>query len=258
MTMINPDSSSEFQAFEEDFEGQLEFELAADLLSQSVLNQSGVLVEKHELRPELNQNLNSDSSQETDQGVLEDVRQDRRESFTHEIWGSYSNEASALHRQQMVEDSSSVSVQSNQTSATQLQISLPAALCDETLLQEIQSIPDKMAFKIGDVADLVGIKQYVLRYWETEFDVLKPKKAANNQRMFTKKDVENVFLIRKLLHRDRFSIEGARAAMKDLKTFVRTEVKKEQELTKYHDKIDSATAKLESLIQDIRLTRQKY
>src|ERR1700692_3666339 len=59
-------------------------------------------------------------------------------------------------------------------------ISLPAALCDDKLLEEIQSIPDKMGFKIGDVAEMLGIKQYVLRYWETEFDLLKPKKASNN------------------------------------------------------------------------------
>lgn len=87
-------------------------------------------------------------------------------------------------------------------------LSLPAALCDELLLQEIQSIPEKMGFKIGEVAEILNVKQYVLRYWESEFDILKPKKASNNQRYFTKKDVENVFLIRKLLHRDRFSIEG--------------------------------------------------
>ncbi|RYZ60848.1 MAG: MerR family transcriptional regulator, partial [Proteobacteria bacterium] len=47
-------------------------------------------------------------------------------------------------------------------------ISLPAALCDDKLLEEINSIPDKMGFKIGDVAEMLNIKQYVLRYWETE------------------------------------------------------------------------------------------
>ncbi|MFN8847362.1 MAG: MerR family transcriptional regulator, partial [Bdellovibrionales bacterium] len=68
--------------------------------------------------------------------------------------------------------------------------SLPAALCDDLLLQEIKSIPDKMGFKIGDVAELLQIKPYVLRYWETEFDVLKPRKASNNQRLYTRRDVE--------------------------------------------------------------------
>lgn len=133
-------------------------------------------------------------------------------------------------------------------------VSLPAALVDEKLLEEIQSIPDKMGFKIGDVADILGIKQYVLRYWETEFDVLKPKKAANNQRMYTRKDVENALLIRKLLHRDRFSIEGARNAMKELKSAV----KKEKEMTQVMHKIGNMNESIEDLVSDIRRVRLMF
>lgn len=88
---------------------------------------------------------------------------------------------------------------------------------DAELEADLKRIPDKLAFKIGEVAELLGVKPYVLRYWETEFDVLKPKKSKHNQRMYERKDVENLMLIRKLLYRDRFSIEGARAALKKLK-----------------------------------------
>ncbi|NJL24528.1 MAG: MerR family transcriptional regulator [Calothrix sp. SM1_5_4] len=88
---------------------------------------------------------------------------------------------------------------------------------DAELEAELSRIPDKLAFKIGEVADLVGVKAYVLRYWETEFEVLKPKKSKHNQRMYERKDVENLLLIKKLLYRDRFSIEGARSALKKLK-----------------------------------------
>lgn len=112
--------------------------------------------------------------------------------------------------------------------------SLPAALVDHELLRELAGIPDRMGFKIGDVAELLGVKQYILRYWETEFDILKPKKAQNNQRYYTRKDVENVFLIRKLLHRDKFSIEGAKAALKGLKKIV----KKEKESMALMDRIE--------------------
>lgn len=131
-------------------------------------------------------------------------------------------------------------------------IPLPAALCDDLLLEEINSIPDKMGFKIGEVADMLNIKQYVLRYWESEFDVLKPKKAHNNQRYFTRKDVENAFLIRKLLHRDRFSIEGARSAMKELKNFVRSEVKKTQDWSSVNTKLEVFETQVEDLILQIR------
>lgn len=131
-------------------------------------------------------------------------------------------------------------------------VSIPAMLCDEKLIEELKSIPNKMAFKIGDVADLLGIKQYVLRYWETEFDILKPKKASNNQRMYSKKDVENAFLIRKLLHRDRFSIEGARNAMRELKA----QVKKEKDMSQVIDKLEGIHEKVDDLILSIRKLKQ--
>lgn len=131
------------------------------------------------------------------------------------------------------------------------QISIPAMLCDDKLMDEIKAIPNKMAFKIGDVAEILGIKQYVLRYWETEFDVLKPKKASNNQRMYTRKDVENALLIRKLLHRDRFSIEGARNAMKELKAHVR----KEKDMSQVYHKLDNVNEMVEGLLMDIRKLR---
>ncbi len=133
-------------------------------------------------------------------------------------------------------------------------LSLPAALCDDRLLQEIEAIPNKMGFKIGDVAEIVGIKQYVLRYWETEFDILKPKKALNNQRMYTRKDVENALLIRKLLHRDRFSIEGARNAMRELKAHVR----KEKDINQVTHRLENVHDAMEDLVIDIRRIRQLF
>lgn len=131
-------------------------------------------------------------------------------------------------------------------------LSLPAALCDDKLLEELKSIPNKMGFKIGDVAEMLGIKQYVLRYWESEFDILNPKKAANNQRYYTRKDVENAFIIRKLLHRDRFSIEGARSALTSLKSFAKKEVKRDLEFSKIQNRFDSIQDQVDDLILEIR------
>ncbi|MGZ3768490.1 MAG: MerR family transcriptional regulator [Bdellovibrio sp.] len=138
--------------------------------------------------------------------------------------------------------------------ATASAMSLPAMLCDDKLLEEINAIPDKMGFKIGDVADILGIKQYVLRYWETEFEILRPKKASNNQRMYTRKDVENALLIRKLLHRDRFSIEGARNALKELKA----QVRKEKDMSQVIHKLDNINDAVEDLISDIRRVRSLF
>ncbi|MEQ1723033.1 MAG: MerR family transcriptional regulator [Pseudobdellovibrio sp.] len=132
--------------------------------------------------------------------------------------------------------------------------SLPSVLIDEELMLEIAAIPDRFGFKIGDVADLLGIKQYVLRYWEQEFELLKPKKASNNQRLYTKKDVENAFLIRKLLYRDKFSIEGARQALKDVKFAL----KKEKDFNSVIQRIDFVQDQIKNFVDDIKKTKKLF
>src|ERR1700686_342325 len=74
-------------------------------------------------------------------------------------------------------------------------------------------IPDKLSFRIGDVARLAGIKPYVLRFWETEFPGLGPKKSGTGHRLYRRKDVELVLEIKRLLYDKRFTIEGARKAL---------------------------------------------
>lgn len=75
-------------------------------------------------------------------------------------------------------------------------------------------IPDKMFFKIRDVAKIVEVKPHVLRYWESEFPSFTPQKNRNGQRMYTRKDVEMALEIRRLLHHERYSIAGARNRLK--------------------------------------------
>ncbi len=75
---------------------------------------------------------------------------------------------------------------------------------------ETQEIPDKLYFRIGDVSRLAGIKPYVLRFWETEFPALGPKKSGTGHRLYRRKDVELVLEIKRLLYEKRFTIEGAR------------------------------------------------
>ncbi|MDX2180708.1 MAG: MerR family transcriptional regulator [Bryobacteraceae bacterium] len=76
--------------------------------------------------------------------------------------------------------------------------------------QERPDIPDKLYFRIGEVAKLAGVKPYVLRYWETEFSILDPKKSGSNHRLYRRKDVESILEIKRLLYEKRFTIEGAR------------------------------------------------
>src|SRR5690349_12458969 len=74
-------------------------------------------------------------------------------------------------------------------------------------------IPDKLYFKIGEVGELLGVEPYVLRYWETEFPVLSPKKSGTGHRLYRRKDVEILLRIKHLLYEKRFTIEGARQTL---------------------------------------------
>jgi len=71
-------------------------------------------------------------------------------------------------------------------------------------------IPDKVYFKIGEVADIVGVQPHVLRYWETEFPALKPGRAKSNQRLYRRKDLDHFLEIKRLLYEEKYTIEGAR------------------------------------------------
>ena len=75
-------------------------------------------------------------------------------------------------------------------------------------------LPDKLYFKIGEVASIVGVKPYVLRYWETEFSLVRPTKSRSRHRLYRRKDVEALLQIKRLLHDERFTIEGARKRLK--------------------------------------------
>src|SRR5437588_9136270 len=74
-------------------------------------------------------------------------------------------------------------------------------------------IPDKLYFKIGEVSELLGVEAYVLRYWETEFPSLAPKKSGTGHRLYRRKDVELLLRIKHLLYEKRFTIEGARQSL---------------------------------------------
>ncbi|MDE0091743.1 MAG: MerR family transcriptional regulator [Oligoflexia bacterium] len=74
----------------------------------------------------------------------------------------------------------------------------------------INSLPEKLNFKIGEVSSIIGAPNYVLRYWEKEFPTLKPEKFINKQRIYFKKDIAILLLIKALLYEEKFSIEGLR------------------------------------------------
>ncbi len=78
---------------------------------------------------------------------------------------------------------------------------------------ESPTIPDRLYFKIGDVARICGLETYVLRFWETQFPQLKPNKSGTGQRLYRRRDVELVLEIKQLVHAQGYTLSGARQAL---------------------------------------------
>jgi len=73
-----------------------------------------------------------------------------------------------------------------------------------------QQQPSKLFYRIGEVSRLTGLEPYVLRYWETEFPQLRPEKGKSGQRIYKKKDLENILRVKQLLYDDGYTISGAK------------------------------------------------
>jgi DNA-binding transcriptional MerR regulator len=83
-------------------------------------------------------------------------------------------------------------------------------------VQTEAAFPEKDLFRIGEVSRLTATKQFVLRYWETEFPMLQPEKSPKGHRLYRRQDIETVFTIKRLLYDEGFTIAGARRHLRDL------------------------------------------
>ncbi len=77
-------------------------------------------------------------------------------------------------------------------------------------------LPNKLYFKIGEVARLAGVEPHVLRYWETEFREITPAKSRSRQRLYRRQDVQKILKIKSLLYEERFTIDGARRRLREV------------------------------------------
>ena len=109
-------------------------------------------------------------------------------------------------------------------------------------------LPEKIYFKIGEVSEIVGVEPYVLRYWETEFELLKPSKAPSKHRLYKKRDVELLLEIKRLLYSEGFTIEGARKKLRESKKDEKNQLK----LPLSEHKFKSALAKLKKELESLR------
>jgi integration host factor subunit alpha len=99
-----------------------------------------------------------------------------------------------------------LNLRSNGTSATPSAVVAAAAAA----ALERRGLPPKLYFRIGEVAELVGVEPHVLRYWEREFRTIRPTKSAKGQRVYSRRDVENLMRVRELLYKEGFTIAGAK------------------------------------------------
>ncbi len=90
----------------------------------------------------------------------------------------------------------------------------PASANEPMSLRPALALPERKYFKIGEVAELVGVEPHVLRYWETQFSQLRPHKARSGHRLYRRREVETLLVIKDLLHIQRFTIAGARQALR--------------------------------------------
>jgi DNA-binding transcriptional MerR regulator len=117
---------------------------------------------------------------------------------------------------------------------------------------EPPEIPDKLYFRIGEVSRLAGIKPYVLRFWESEFPLLGPKKSSTGQRLYRRKDVELVLEIKRLLYEQRFTIEGARNLLDARSKAARAQKSARPEVHRQGELFGDAAAALESVRKELR------
>ena len=81
---------------------------------------------------------------------------------------------------------------------------------------EARDASDKRYYRIGEVSKLTGVKPYVLRYWETEFRFMAPQKSRSKQRLYRRRDIDIILLVKKLLYEQRFTIAGARKKLREM------------------------------------------
>jgi len=106
-------------------------------------------------------------------------------------------------------------------------------------------IPDKTYFRIGEISKILGVEPHVVRYWETEFRTVKPLRTRSEQRLYRRKDLEALALIKKLLYRDRFTIAGAKKKLQELN--------RDPEAARLHDEI--CREKLRSIKKELTAIR---
>lgn len=125
-------------------------------------------------------------------------------------------------------------------------------MTDPAVAKETPEIPDKLYFRIGEVAGLLGVESYVLRYWESEFPTLAPKKSGTGHRLYRRKDVELLLKIKHLLYDKRFTIEGARQSLHNESKEPKSKIPDRQQADLFPDPMAGIRSELAAILQMLK------
>jgi DNA-binding transcriptional MerR regulator len=116
-------------------------------------------------------------------------------------------------------------------------------------------LPPKLYFRIGEVAGLVGVEPHVLRYWEREFRTIRPTKSAKGQRVYSRRDVENLLRVRDLLYQEGFTIAGAKKRLlgaEPAKTAVKPAPSPQAAASpRIHEKLSALRQEIEAFLEEL-------
>ncbi len=110
----------------------------------------------------------------------------------------------------------------------------------------------KLYYSIGEVSKITSLKKYVLRYWETEFDALRPGKNRAGNRIYKKEDIQTIFLIKKLLYEEKYTLEGAKKKLAELRRDKNFQLKLSFEELKKDDVILEVKRGLRDLLEMLK------
>ncbi len=108
-------------------------------------------------------------------------------------------------------------------------------------------VPDKLYYKIGEVAGITRVKPHVLRYWESEFKIINPRKSQTKHRIYSKKDLHLILEIKRLLHKEKFTLEGAKKKIKEIQSEIARQMKLSFDEEKYAVALNHVKKELASI-----------
>ncbi len=113
------------------------------------------------------------------------------------------------------------------------------------------ALPAKLYFRIGEVAGLVGVEPHVLRYWEREFRSIRPTKSAKGQRVYSRRDVENLLRVRDLLYAEGFTIAGAKKRLQKAGVEPRSKQPAAASSSRVREKLTALRAEIQGFLEEI-------